>query len=358
MAGREEGINIRAKYTQDPNDGMVTLIEENQYYPSCLRRGRPDREEGIKHLSYNPDHSVFEVGVGGNVIITPVTPLLGDSYTYKFGGKEYQEEFDINTYDFGARNYDPALGRWMNVDPLADHPSQINRSPYIYAWNTPTYFADPDGKFVQVVWGAVIGASVEYTAQVITNGIKGKGLVDSLVDVDLGSIAVATITGAATGGLSSLKVIGATARVYKAVAASSVIAAGSTVNQFRKNGHKPVNPTPVMADVFTGRLPNSGNKWFDFIFQVETKVILENVSPLDISPRPEPEPNPLPQPEPEPNPLPQPEPEPNPTPNPEPAPRPAPNPEPTPSPAPEPAPSPAPNPEPLPVIPRPAPIKF
>ncbi|NGX85112.1 RHS repeat-associated core domain-containing protein [Aequorivita sp. KMM 9714] len=126
--------NIRAKYTQDPNDGMVTLIEENQYYPY-----------GLIHNGYNPDHSVFEVGVGGNVIITPVTPLLGDSYTYKFGGKEQQTEFDINIYDFGARNYDPALGRWMNVDPLADDPEQVDRSPYAFTWNNPINMVDPTG---------------------------------------------------------------------------------------------------------------------------------------------------------------------------------------------------------------------
>lgn len=65
---------------------------------------------------------------------------------YKFGGKELQTEFGVEMYDFGARNYDPAIGRWMNIDPLAEHPKQIGFSPYVYAANNPVYFIDPDGR--------------------------------------------------------------------------------------------------------------------------------------------------------------------------------------------------------------------
>ena len=67
----------------------------------------------------------------------------GTAHPYGFGGKEEQNELGLNWIDITARNYDPALGRWMNLDPLAE--LMTRHSPYNYAFNNPIYFQDPDG---------------------------------------------------------------------------------------------------------------------------------------------------------------------------------------------------------------------
>lgn len=41
-------------------------------------------------------------------------------YQYKFQKQELQDELGLNWYSFKWRNYDPAIGRFMNIDPLSE----------------------------------------------------------------------------------------------------------------------------------------------------------------------------------------------------------------------------------------------
>ena len=122
--------NIRLSYSK-PNGGTIGTLEENHYYPF-----------GMKHMNYGSERNNYERDESGGTYAV-LRPVERNKYQYKYNGKEYQDELSLNWYDYQARNYDPAIGRWMNIDPKAE----ISRrwSPYTYCYNNPMRFIDPDG---------------------------------------------------------------------------------------------------------------------------------------------------------------------------------------------------------------------
>ena len=62
---------------------------------------------------------------------------------YKYNGKEFDSKNGLNWYDYGARMYDPALGRFTTIDPSAE--SYYATGSYAYCENNPVNRIDPTG---------------------------------------------------------------------------------------------------------------------------------------------------------------------------------------------------------------------
>jgi RHS repeat-associated protein len=101
--------NVRLSFKEDDN-GDANIVQEDHYYPFGMR---------LAGLSTN----------------------IGNDNKHLYNGKELEEDFNLHWYHYGARYYDPQLGRWHAVDPADEF-----HSPYVYVGNNPVNFVDPDGK--------------------------------------------------------------------------------------------------------------------------------------------------------------------------------------------------------------------
>ncbi len=105
--------NVRMTIT--PDDNVPKILQEDSYYPFGLK-------------------------------IAGMTTITGSENKYTYNGKELVDDFDLNWYHYGARYYDPTLGRWHSIDPADEF-----HSPYAYCGNNPINFYDPNGMWADPI---------------------------------------------------------------------------------------------------------------------------------------------------------------------------------------------------------------
>ena len=98
----------------------------------------------IQTMNYYPFGAQFCDGSASNSDVQP----------YKYNGKEFDKMHGLNTYDYGARQYNPVTGRWDRVDPLAE--KYYPFTPYSYCMGDPVNKIDPDGRDWLLVTGNAV----------------------------------------------------------------------------------------------------------------------------------------------------------------------------------------------------------
>jgi RHS repeat-associated protein len=90
-------------------------------------------------------------------------------YLYNQGsrGKKFNTEritdLDLNIDLTKYRAYDPAIGRWWQVDPRVD--DLYGWTPYNYGFNNPILYSDPEGDFPPLIWGILAVAALVLDAE-------------------------------------------------------------------------------------------------------------------------------------------------------------------------------------------------
>ena len=90
--------------------------------------------------NYYPFGAPYSDGTSTSVSLQP----------HKYNGKELDMTHGWNTYDYGARIYDPILCRWTSPDPLTGEYPWM--SPYVYCGNDPINAVDSDGRSIYMLF--------------------------------------------------------------------------------------------------------------------------------------------------------------------------------------------------------------
>ena len=123
---------------------------------------------------------------------------------YLFSGKELQDD-DIGTsgllglYDFGARYYNPVLGRWFNVDPA----SQV-ANPYLFCGNSPAVYVDKDGRVFAIIPAIAMGAAIGAVSYTLDVAFSDGGFRNWNFGKFIKSMALSAVSGIVTAGVGEI----------------------------------------------------------------------------------------------------------------------------------------------------------
>jgi RHS repeat-associated protein len=120
-------------------EGYITLSGTTPVYHYFLKD-----HQGNNRVVLNQDGTVEQVSH-----YYPFGGLFGDNaggsvQPYLYNGKELDRMHGLDLFDYGARHYDAAIGRWFTMDPLAEIDYSV--SPYVYCANSPVKNVDLDGR--------------------------------------------------------------------------------------------------------------------------------------------------------------------------------------------------------------------
>ena len=121
--------NTHILFSDLDGDGKLTLFDD----PST------EAEEVVE--AYQESH-YYPFGM---LMEGPFAPTLDIPDNYLYNTKEFNSDFGLDWYDYGARWYDAAIGRWGAVDPLAE--KYYGSSGYSYVLNSPILNVDIEGGF-------------------------------------------------------------------------------------------------------------------------------------------------------------------------------------------------------------------
>ena len=193
------------------------------------------------------------------------TTLQADFQPYKYNGKEFDMMHGLNTYDYGARQYNPIVPTWDRIDPLCENFGYM--SPYNYCLDNPVNTTDQDGE--GPILGAVIGGGTELACQLIENYDTNSSVLDNLSkNVNWTNVGIAAGEGALTSGVSAFKGLGAK------VAISAVTSAAKEISNQIKKGGKNIDSRQVKKSVIEG----AGVTFISgYVSKIATKIKFGNV---------------------------------------------------------------------------------